>query len=83
MTVALLFQNVHQVMEAEDLLNAEDIACDLVPVPREISSQCGLSMCLEEDVFEDAMNIILPSSVTITGKYRVVNGKFEAIQEKL
>ena len=40
----LLFDSIHYVMKAEELLKKAGIVIDLVPVPREISSDCG--MCI-------------------------------------
>lgn len=40
----LIFHSIHNVMLAEELLGKVAIEIDMVPVPREISSDCG--MCL-------------------------------------
>ncbi|MBN2808970.1 MAG: DUF3343 domain-containing protein [Deltaproteobacteria bacterium] len=44
MELRLLFHSIHNVMLAEELLLANDIPTDMLPVPRELSSDCG--MCL-------------------------------------
>lgn len=43
----VLFQSVHHALRAERLLKAADIACKLIPVPRDLSSDCGV--CLRFD----------------------------------
>jgi len=40
----LLFDSIHYVMKAEERLKKAGIVIDLVPVPKEISSDCG--MCI-------------------------------------
>ncbi|RCW34542.1 DUF3343 domain-containing protein [Marinilabilia salmonicolor] len=40
----LLFPNVHKVMRADRICKAKGIATRVIPVPEEISSECG--MCL-------------------------------------
>ncbi len=40
----LVLPSIHYVLEAEELLQEAGIACDLRPMPRTISSNCG--MCL-------------------------------------
>jgi hypothetical protein len=41
----LTFQSVHQVIKADKLLAGQAIVCKIVPVPEQISSECG--MCIE------------------------------------
>ena len=74
--LALLFKNVHQVMMAEDILNSHNIECDLVPVPREISSECGLAMILEEDAIIKGKELIDQSEAEIIAAYNVIDGKY-------
>ncbi len=40
----LVFQSVHQVMKAEKLLKGQGVKVDLIPMPREISSDCGVAI---------------------------------------
>lgn len=40
----LVFLSVHQVMKAEKLLKGQGIKVDLIPMPREISSDCGVAI---------------------------------------
>lgn len=44
--VLLLFPSIHHVMAAEAALRAGGIQPDLVPVPREISPDCGMGITL-------------------------------------
>jgi len=41
----LTFQSVHQVIKADKLLASQGIVCKIIPVPEQISSECG--MCIE------------------------------------
>lgn len=40
----LLFPSIHDVMAAERALLAAKVRCDLIPVPRELSSECGMAV---------------------------------------
>jgi len=40
----LILENVHRVMQAERFLVRAAIPCELLPTPKELSSECG--MCL-------------------------------------
>ena len=39
-----IFSSIHYVLKAEQLLKAGHIPLDVVPVPREISSDCGMAI---------------------------------------
>lgn len=41
-TFFLLFRSIHDVLKVEKLLKKTDAAFELVPVPRAISSECGV-----------------------------------------
>ncbi len=40
----LTFDGIHDVIKAEKLLLGLGLACDLVPTPRMLSSDCGMSI---------------------------------------
>ncbi len=45
------FDSIHDVIRAEKVIKEAGIWCDLVPTPREISSDCGMAVeCREEDL---------------------------------
>jgi len=43
----LLFQSIHQVMRAENIISKNGYNYQIIPVPSEYSSECG--MCIEID----------------------------------
>lgn len=43
----LLFQSIHQVMRAENIISKNGCNYQIIPVPSEYSSECG--MCIEID----------------------------------
>jgi hypothetical protein len=48
-----IFHSVHKVMKAEKLLKLAKVEMLLIPVPRELSSDCGLAIRFAADVFND------------------------------
>jgi hypothetical protein len=44
----LIFESIHQVMKAEQLLLADHINCDIIPTPKEFSSDCGMSIRIND-----------------------------------
>ncbi len=54
----LLFDSIHYVMKAEELLKKAGIVIDLVPVPREISSDCGMCIAFRPHDLEKTSSLI-------------------------
>lgn len=44
-----IFHSIHRVMKAEKVLKAEGLAVLLIPVPRQLSSDCGLAIRFSAD----------------------------------
>jgi hypothetical protein len=65
--VVLLFNSVSHAMMAEKILKKEDIPHKLIPVPRHISSDCGVCLRIESKD-EDSIRVMLNSKVDISGR---------------
>ncbi|MCX7966698.1 MAG: DUF3343 domain-containing protein, partial [Syntrophorhabdaceae bacterium] len=52
----LIFPAVHDVIKAEKKLKSEKIEYELVPVPRQLSSDCGV--CIKLRDIDSALNYI-------------------------
>jgi hypothetical protein len=48
----LLFPSIHDVLRAEKALKGHHLSFELVPVPRDLSSDCGMCVRLEAPVEE-------------------------------
>jgi len=78
MKSVFVFESVHRVMKAEKLLKGKGIKVDLIPVPREISSDCGVAIELSADSEEEAFHLLEENKVSILECYaRGEKGKFE------
>ena len=78
MTCILLFQSVHHVMKAEKVLKERGMAVDLIPVPREISSDCGVAIQVPWEVSEEALCFIGERGLPCVECYqRGEDGQFE------
>ena len=40
----ILFDSIHHVIAAEEAFKENDVWCDLTPVPRNLSSDCGMAV---------------------------------------
>ena len=82
MKCVFLFESVHRVMKAEKVLKEEGIAVDLIPVPREISSECGMAVELSKGSEEKALLILRENKISMTECYtKDSRGKLEKKKE--
>ena len=78
MKCVFLFESVHQVMKAEKFLKGKGFSIDVIPVPREISSDCGVAIELPWEDRQDALSVLEESSISILEFYiRDQEGRFE------
>jgi hypothetical protein len=69
-------------MKAEKLLKGKGIKIDLIPVPREISSDCGVAIELSGDSEAEALLILRENRILVLDCYtRDSKGKFEKKKE--
>ena len=62
----LLFPSVRYAIKAEALCRKQGVTCQVMPVPRQISSECG--MCLEVDITraEEILNELQQAQFQVT-----------------
>lgn len=78
MKCVFIFESIHRVMKAEKLLKGKGIKIDLIPVPREISSDCGVAIELSGESEAEALSLLTENSISVLECYiRNLNGKFE------
>lgn len=53
-TVYLIFTSTRSVIKGEECLRSHGIDCQVIPVPKDISSECGMALSLAADVREQA-----------------------------
>ncbi len=75
MKCVILFASIHQVMRAEKILKGRGAKIDLIPVPREISSDCGVAIELSADLKEEALHLLQEHHVTILDCYTKGQGE--------
>ena len=72
-----VFESVHQVMKAEKLLKGQGIKIDLIPMPREISSDCGVAIELPPGSKEEAMDFLKEHRLSLSACYTKRHGNYE------
>jgi hypothetical protein len=69
MSLFILFRSIHDVMKAEKALKANGVWCDLVPVPKRISTACGMALQIHEDDMRKCSLLASDSDVHWIGTY--------------
>jgi len=64
--VILVYSTSHA-LRGEKVLQGVDISCKLIPVPRHISSDCGVCIRIQESDAEQAMEALKAARVGIEG----------------
>ncbi|MFA6283498.1 MAG: DUF3343 domain-containing protein [Desulfurivibrionaceae bacterium] len=60
-----IFFSIHYVLKAEQLLKAGNIALDVVPVPREISGDCGMAITFAPSQLAAVLGILNAAGIDI------------------
>jgi hypothetical protein len=78
MKYVFLFESVHRVMKAEKLLKGKGISTDLIPVPREINSDCGVAVEVDAGLGEKALHVLEGEKIFVLECYtKNSSGRFE------
>lgn len=72
-----VFESVHQVMKAEKLLKGQGVKIDLIPMPREISSDCGVAIELPWGSKKEALDFLQEHRLSIFACYTKRHRKYE------
>ncbi len=78
----LIFLSVHQVMKAEKLFKSKGLRVDLVPMPREISSDCGVAIELSPEVIRKAMDLLKENQLPPSSCYIRRKGMYERVDQE-
>ena len=60
-----IFFSIHYVLKAEQLLKAGNIGLDVVPVPREISGDCGMAITFAPAQLAEVQSILAAAGIDI------------------
>ena len=65
----ILFPSIHFVLQAEKMIKGKGFSIDLIPVPRQLSSDCGICMLIEWEQKEILYTLLEGGGVKIEGVY--------------
>ena len=67
----ILVHGTSHAIRAEQLLHRADISCKLIPVPRHLSSNCGVCLRVERAEAEAARQVLEKARIEIEGIHDV------------
>lgn len=67
----VVFNSTHSAIMAEKKLISCELKVKIIPIPREISAGCGLSLKVDINEFELARKILTASNIEVEGYYYV------------
>ncbi len=69
----ILFPSIHFALKAEKLLKGKGIPYKLIPVPRYISSDCGVCLRIAWEEKEEVLTLLAQEGVKIDGVHLLEN----------
>ncbi|MFH1148206.1 MAG: DUF3343 domain-containing protein [Pseudomonadota bacterium] len=57
-TIVFVFDSIHHVLKAEKFIKKSGLACELIPVPRQISSDCGMALAVQPHHSQEARELL-------------------------
>ena len=76
---AAVLETIHSVIKGERILKRAGLRIDVIPVPREISSDCGMALefsCQDRDRVEQ---LFAEEDVTVVGIYSLRRGQYSRL----
>ena len=70
--ILLTFPSTHYALKAEGIVRAHGLKGRLIPMPRDISSLCGLALELDPEEGDRGVSLLLASGVRLEKKVKIV-----------
>jgi hypothetical protein len=74
--IILVFSSNAKILNAEDLLDEENLPFTLVPVPKEVNPNCGLAVSFMESQMDRIMPVLKAANLWPTAVYRRLGREF-------
>ena len=65
----ILFPSIHFAIRAEKLMKGKGIPMKLIPVPRHLSSDCGVCLRIPWEKKEEILALLAQAKVKVAGAY--------------
>ena len=72
----MVFESIHYVIKGEKTLKRAGLQIDVIPVPREISSDCGMALEFSCNDRERVERLLGDDDVSVLGVYVLQKGEY-------
>lgn len=74
-----IFHSIHRVLRAEQLLKQQKVAFLLIPVPRRLTSDCGLALRIAPEHLRAVFAVLTEAALLPPELYQLRAGEYHAI----
>jgi hypothetical protein len=78
-----IFHSIHRVLKAEKILKHEKVDFLLIPVPRQLTSDCGLALRFAPETKETLLNALVGEALTPAELHQLVDGSYLDVSDQL
>lgn len=75
-----IFHSIHRVMKAEKILKQNKAEILLIPVPRQLTSDCGLAIRLAPEVRAEVWELLKRESLLPVELYQHLDGQYTPLE---
>ena len=75
-----VFDSIHLVLVAEGAFKERSIGCDLIPVPKELSADCGMALEFREEDLQAARPVLADARVQRCRLFRRTETGHESVE---
>ncbi len=72
-----IFHSVHRVMKAEKILKEQQFKFLLIPVPRQLSADCGLAIRFSLELRDEVERALTEACLSVVETWLMQSGKFQ------
>lgn len=74
-----IFHSIHRVLKAEKILKQAEVDFLLIPVPRQLTSDCGLALRFSPDNKDDLMEVLASAELPPAEMFQRTDGRYQEI----
>ena len=71
-----IFHSIHRVLKAEKILKQADVAFLLIPVPRQLTSDCGLALRFSPEAKDALMGVLASAELSPAEMFQRSDGRY-------
>jgi hypothetical protein len=71
----ILFPSIHFALRAEKMMKEKAISYKLIPVPRHLSSDCGVCLRISWEKKDEVIEVLAQAGVKVDGAHALTGGE--------